>query len=121
MVAIEEERFSGVDGKSRGVGAAHDFDCLRADYWNIKAHILRRLADFDHYKALTTGDAGGAFDGLVGSFHGFDGDASAVADDDGLAEIERGDFLRHFAAIVDICGFGHVRRATAQDSNLRQK
>ena len=35
-------------------------------------------------------------------------------------KIERGDFLRHFAAIGNVGGFRNVRRAAREDSNLRQ-
>ncbi len=113
LIAIKQQSFSGVDGKCSGVRAAHDFDCLRAYDRNVEAHVLRWLADFDDDETLAADDAGGAFDRLVGSFHCFDRYASAIADDDRLAEIERGDFLRDFAAVGDVRGFGHVRRATA--------
>ena len=84
----------GVDGKSGGVRAAHHFDGFQSNYRHIEAHVLAGLADFHDDQALATGDAGGALDGFVGAFHGFDGDAGAVADHDRLAQVQRRRFAR---------------------------
>jgi hypothetical protein len=115
-VAIEEKRLACVESKCCGVRTLHDINSLQADYGNIEAHILRGLAHFDDDDALAAGDSRGALDGFVGAFHGFDGDAGAIADDDGLAEIEGGDLLGDVAAVGDVGGFGLIGRAAREDS-----
>jgi hypothetical protein len=101
-VAIEEKSLARVEGECGCIRALHDFDGFQADYWNVEAHVLRGLAHFDDDDALAACDSRGALDGFVGAFHGFDGDAGAIADDDGLAEIKRSDLLRDVAAIGDV-------------------
>ena len=65
-----------------------------ADDGNVEAHVLPRLAHLHDDKPLAAGDARGALDGFVGAFHGFDGHAGAIANHDGLAQVEAGDLPR---------------------------
>ena len=96
LIAIEQQRSSGVDRKRRGVRAAHHFDGFQADDRYIESHVLPRLAHFHDDQALAAGDARGALDGFVGSFHRFDGHAGAIANHHRLAQIERRRFAARF-------------------------
>ena len=75
-------------------GRLHRLDRRDADDRDVEPHVLFRLRDLDDPRA-GAGDLAGAADHGVGPLHRFDGDDRLVLDDDRLADVERGDGVRH--------------------------
>ena len=91
-----------------------------ADDGHVEAHVLVGLGDFDDGERAAEGGGrivqathqrAGTFDGGVGAFHGFYGDAGLRGDDDGLAEVVCGKRVGNGAAVGDVLAlvFGRAR------------
>ena len=135
---IEEEGLSGFDGEAGGAGGLHGADGGEADDGDVEAHVLIGLGDFDDGEAALQGggvggvvqlvqrvegaeEGAGAFDGGVGTFHGFDGDTGLCGDDDGLTEVEGGDAVGDGSSVGDVLLFLFVGVALGEDSGLGEK
>jgi hypothetical protein len=118
--AIEKQGAAGIDGEGCGLGTPHDFDGPQPDHGYIETHILARLGDLYDDKGLARREPRRPLDGFVGSFHGFEGHASAVADDHGLAQIEPGYMPGDFAAVGNIGRFTRIRSAPSENAGVGQ-
>ena len=78
-----------------------------------------RLADFHDDEPLAAGNARGALDGFVGSFHGFDGHAGAIANHHRLSQVEAGDLPRDLPSVGDVGSFAR-HRGRAASKRLRR-
>ena len=131
---VEEEGFSCFDGEAGGAGGLHGLDGGEADDGDVEAHVLIGLGDFDDGEVALQGggaervwliegaeECSGAFDGSVGAFHGFDGDASLCGDDDGLSEVESGDAAGDGASVVDVLLLLLVGGALGEDAGFGEE
>src|SRR6266550_8252991 len=94
------------------------FDGGQADHRYIKAHILAWLADLNYNQRLSTGDSGGARDGLIGAFHCLHGDASAISDHHGLSDVHACDLPGHAQPICNVMRFVLIRGAPREHTSF---
>ena len=118
-IPVKKQAFPRVERQAGGARGAHDIDSLDADDRHIEAHILIGLGDLHNRKSTAesggiafegTHDLAGTLDGGVGAFHGLDGHAGGLGDNDGLADIVVGEVARDGAAVVR-CSFFLLRWA----------
>ena len=100
-VGFDKEGASGFDGEGGESRFGTCFEGEGADDWHVEAEILVRLGNFDG-DGLAASEQRAAFDGFVGAFEGFDGEDGAVADHDGLSDIEAAHFLGDAEAEGDV-------------------
>ena len=113
MFAVEHQRLPGIDRQRRRAGDAHRLDGRQADHRHVEAHVLVRLRHLDDADT-GPGQMTGAANHLVGAFHRFDGHDRLVLDGDGLADVERGNRVRHPVAELEVGAFPLVGRAIAE-------
>ena len=91
-VGFDEEGPSGFDGESGKSGRGPGFEGQGADNRDIEAEILVRFGNL-YRDGLAASEGGAALDRLIGALESFHGEDGAIADYDGLADIEATDFF----------------------------
>ena len=81
---------AGIHGEHGGAGFTHDRDGCGAGDGHIKEEMPSAARDFHQGETAPVDQAGSAAEHGVGAFHGFDGDAGALADGYTLADVEAG-------------------------------
>jgi len=109
-VGFDEESAAGFDGEGGEAGFGAGFEGEGADDGDVEAEVLVGFGNFDG-DGLAAAQEGAAFDGFVGAFEAFDGEDGAVADDDGLSDVEAAHFFGDAEAEGDVvvdaaAGFG---------------
>src|SRR5207253_9211671 len=99
--AVEYQGLAGGQTKTRRARFDHGFNGRHADHRHIKAHVLIRLGELDYGEAAAH-ELARPPNYRVSAFHGFDGDAGAIAHHDCLAEIQPRDFDRYLETVFDI-------------------
>ncbi len=110
VVGFDEEGAAGFDGEGGEAGGGAGFEGEGSDDGDVEAEVLVGFGNFDG-DGLAAAQEGAAFDGFVGAFEAFDGEDGAVADDDGLPNVEAADFFGDAEAEGDVvvdagAGFG---------------
>ena len=82
---------------------------------------MQRLAYLHHHQLLPACNARCTFDCLIRAFHSLYCNASAIAHDHHLPQVESCNLPGDFMSVGDISGFRLIRSALRQNPRLRQK
>jgi hypothetical protein len=130
---IEHQGFVGFDGEAGRASRLHGENSRDADDRYVEAHVLvgfgnlyygKRTAQgccldrVFHWGVQRTEEITGSGNGGVSAFHGLDGDAGLGGDDDGLAEVVRGDGLGDGAPVGDVFLLFFIWGAASEDAGF---
>ena len=127
---VEEQSPASLDGEAGGTGAGHGLNGGEANDGHIESHVLIWLGYLDDGEGAAEGGGGiveaahegaCAFDGGVGTLHGFDGNAGLGGDDDGLAEVEGGQAQGYGAPVGDVLALVFGGGALGEDAGLGEQ
>src|SRR5206468_8359511 len=118
-IELEEQGLSGFNRDYTQFSLYSDADGFDPNYWHIETHVLIRLGDFDHDRAVTR-ERAAALDGLVRSFERFHRNDSSVFHDDSLPNVESRDFFRDLPAQIDIFFFALTEPCSGDQSRRRK-
>jgi hypothetical protein len=103
LFLFKQQGFSGLECEGDDAVGGAGFDGLSADARDIEPHIVVHFGDFDGDGAsVAAGQIAATGEARVGAFEAFDGEDDAIFDDDGLADVEPGNFLGDFMTESDV-------------------
>src|SRR5207237_7950555 len=96
-------------------GGEHRINRRNPNYRDVEAHVLIRFGYFD-YGQPAAHQLTGATNHSVGSLHGLDRYAGAIANHDCLAEIEAGNLAGNLKSVLNISTLAFVRFTLCQSA-----
>ena len=100
-IRLDQQGASGLDGERGESGSGPGFEGEGSDDRHVEAKILVGLGNIDR-NGLSATHEGAAFDCVVRPLESIDGEDGAVADHDGLSDVEPADFFGDAQAEVDV-------------------